>query len=202
MDIDLPALSAQFGQLLLNEPEPGIFAGQLEHLRRLLRQRQALAQRRPEAQLFKLSAQCLFGLRVACDQLQLVADQMADTFAVAFAMDTRVPIEKRQAGAVLMVADHALVTRLVVDCQMTAETEQRYGRQVVDQPFIARRQRRAHLPGPLCRSAARQVSRLWAGYRCEVLIVASFRSAARGCHGRCRSAGQGSGEPAASGARW
>ncbi len=89
MNVDLPALATQFRQLLLDESDPGLLAGQLEHLRRLLRQGQALAQRRTEAQLLQLLAQCLLGLRLAGDELELVVRRMANALAVALAMHAR-----------------------------------------------------------------------------------------------------------------
>ncbi len=89
VNVDLPALATQLRQLLLDEPDPGFFAGQLEHLRRLLRQGQALAQRGTEAQLLQLLAQCLLGLRLAGDELELVVRRMANALAVALAMHAR-----------------------------------------------------------------------------------------------------------------
>ncbi len=158
MNVDLPALAAQFGQMLLNETEPGFFTGQLEHFRRVFRQRLTLAQCRAKAELLQLLAQCLFGLGVAGDQLQLVTGQMADALAVAFAMDAGITVDERQPGAVLMLADHALVAGLVIDCQVAAEAEQRDWAQVVDQSFLAGNQRRGQGSAPHCKCEMRQTS--------------------------------------------
>ncbi|MCY1354982.1 hypothetical protein D9M69_413830 [compost metagenome] len=139
-DLDSPAQLAQGGELVTDEVQPGLLIRQLEHLRRVLRQRLALAQGDAEAEVLQLRPQHLFGGLLADDAQRFAVARLADQwFVEQLAVHAQAGVVEGQAGAMVLAALHASAARVVVAEQQAAEGQYRRRRQVVDAPFRTQR---------------------------------------------------------------